>query len=306
MKHPIYSDETLEFIKRAIECVQKGDIDQAQRIVDFGVNSAQKEMKAQGISGGSGNETANMIMLQVTVASQVASSGLVYIDASNDKWYSDLSKKVISAIKLENFKMPFTSGAISVNKRDYLFLNDDQGLVVIMLHDKELASVARGWDDFDEAAKILEVDTGFPYVILKRENKTIGELVSEANAFAGPVKKGQEQEFFAVMSALMYVSMANSSRDEYGDTVKSKKVLFKGKKKSRIPRHTTNIINVRQRIKQSANGSSCASWKSDKMWVVRGHWRNQYYSKTDTYKHKWIDPYFKGEGNDVAKKVYKL
>lgn len=306
MKHPIYEHLTRKQIE-VVGLMVDGKDDEAQKKMDHDKATRHQRYVEMGMEKKDAEETMydKMNDMQSYLSARVAIEGLVHVDASSDEWYSDLSKKVISSIQMENFKIPFPSGVISLKRRSYLFSSDKTGFIICLLADKEMLKMIDAGKSVDEISDALAEDAAFPFVVMENEkHRTIGEHINQATSLEESTADRQMKEFYALMSALMYVAMANSSVEEYGDTVKQKKVL--AKKKKGIPRHVTNMINVRQRVKKSNGGVSPVNWKSDKMWIVRGHWRNQYYSKTDEHKHKWIDPYFKGDGKVAADKVYKI
>ena len=54
--------------------------------------------------------------------------------------------------------------------------------------------------------------------------------------------------------------------------------------------------------KTSSGGS-----KKNVMYLVRGHWRIQYYPSLKTHKPKWIDAHWRGiENEEKNQKVYKI
>jgi len=58
---------------------------------------------------------------------------------------------------------------------------------------------------------------------------------------------------------------------------------------------SVQIIRLRRRenISQSTNSHGDIEWTCH--WVVKGHWRNQFYPSTNTHHPIWIDPYLKGD-----------
>ena len=248
-------------------------------------------------------------MMAASIAA-VKEGGYVNIDASSDNWYTEMSRKVISALAVKNFKMPFGSGVISIDTGKYLFFSDEKGIAITMLWDTILfgpdkKEMSRRIEtiDMDEVAGLVEDSVSFAFVIMKNEDGTIGESM-EQQFFDENIEDRQKKTVYAILSALMYVSMSNSSVEEFSDTVKRKKVLHK--KRKGVPKHVMNVINVRQKVRKSTGVAISDSTPSDKMWIVRGHWRNQWYAKDGVHKPKWIDPHFKGKGKEFAEKIYKV
>lgn len=293
MNHPIYQHMLFEEFDLAGRVAVERDIEKIEKLLKDGANRLGSSLEEAGFH--CEKDHFQLIVIRCGMAAEVIRDGLVKIDASHDDWYNDLSKKTISSIKVKNFKCPFRSGTISTEMGVYMFSYSDSGLFVFLLDSSRF--------DLNYEEHNLEKNTSglVSLLTLKSDNDaTIGEEVGRAM-----LDELQTREAYAILAALMYIAMSNSSIEEYGDAIHRKSVLNKGKKKKGIPRHTTNVINVRQKIRKGA-GYQHGRGKSDKTWIVRGHWRNQWYSKLDEHKPKWIDPYFKGDGKVAADKVYKI
>lgn len=83
----------------------------------------------------------------------------------------------------------------------------------------------------------------------------------------------------------------------------TKIVSSKGNKKTGIPNHKINVIFLNQANIEHSNHVGGVRKESEKTWIVRGHWRNQWYSSLDCHKPKWIDPHWKGSGQADAMKI---
>lgn len=58
---------------------------------------------------------------------------------------------------------------------------------------------------------------------------------------------------------------------------------------------TPTILTVVLRKRQAtARGPNESALEYSCQWLVKGHWRNQYYGKTDSHRPKFINPYLKG------------
>ena len=299
MVHPIYKYAAKSHIELAEVLSKAGDNEafpsHLERKIDMEIDLLRRELNT-----GEGESLKAFTMLRVTMMSKIIKTGLVLIDASSDEWYSSISRKVIASMSVDNFKIPFSAGTMVMHNGTYNFYKDDHGIMVAMLSDNALENMHITEENFDPEEKITtEV---FTLLDLRKEHgETIGEIIS--NNYPG-LPEEKEAEMYAFLSAMMYVTMANGSTT-YDDTIKRKKVLAKAKRKQGIPRHVTNYINVRQRSAKGS-GPSTERDKSQKFWVVRGHWRNQWYAKDGVNKPKWIDSHFKGSGKELADKVYKI
>ena len=296
MNHPIYNHLTSEEIKIAMLDVE-GKTDEAEERI--------KELifRLKGIRVTNENRIIEFpLVVRTAVAAAVILGGHVKIDASCDGWYDETSRKTIASIPAKNFKMPFHSGSITVGKNVYIFAHHGEKLYFVLISETEEEKnsdfdISKGeLPNIDDAKRIT-----LPLCILEQDSDiTVGEEIAKNN-----FSEQQAKEVYSLLSALMYITMSKASIEEYGDSLQTKTVVSKGKKKKGIPRHTTRVINVRQKIKKG-NGKTHSRGKSDKTWIVRGHWRNQWYAKLNGHKPKWIDAYFKGDGKIAADKVYKL
>ena len=66
-------------------------------------------------------------------------------------------------------------------------------------------------------------------------------------------------------------------------------------------------VELRRTLRSPGHGQESAPVDWSCRWIVRGHWRNQYYRKTGTHRPKFIPPYVKGpEGQPLKKKTFTL
>jgi len=73
-----------------------------------------------------------------------------------------------------------------------------------------------------------------------------------------------------------------------------------------IPPKVT-VITLRRRASGQSEGETHVEWTH--RWIVRGHWRNQYYPSENTNRLIWIAPYVKGPDDAPliqSQKVYRL
>ncbi len=314
MRHPIYNTLPTIVLEVARNYVpgQKKSEDGVDGIVDIFRQQMGSHVSTEEVEGSVG-----MLRLQILMVSSIIAHKHTHIDATYNDWGSKLSAKTIGALQVGNFKCPFPSGTIATKSRVYMFTADENGLIFSMLNDTELDTLTKkkvAQLDMDNQEEIMAVyeDTedasmemgAVPIAVIPNTgNNLIRETIDVP--FLGEINEKQEMEIYSLLSILMYIAMSNSSTEGYGEAVKTKIVKGKPSRKLAIPKHLVNIINVRQRIR-SGTGHTFDRSVSTKTWIVRGHWRNQYYSKLDEHHTKWIDPYFKGSGKDEAQKIYKI
>ena len=298
MVHPIYKHMTdTELL--AAKLLSEGKDDHAAAIIEAFIDRAKPIY-----DGGDPQQLSEMIYIRSLMASRTMMSGFVNIDASRDRWYSELSEKVIREIPVSEFKMPFNAGYIKMAGNGFLFYRDEFGIIISLLHDNGVDRVARDQDITFEPDDILdEAFAKAPPAIFaaKEEDGKLGNSIDTHN-----LKRQHEIVIVSILSALMYVSLANASDDSLSGTVNRKIVQGKKSAKKGIPKHKISVINVKQKAPSIKSVGGGKRPPSDKMWVVRGHWRNQWYAADGVHKPKWIHPHFKGSGREVAQKVYKL
>ena len=67
---------------------------------------------------------------------------------------------------------------------------------------------------------------------------------------------------------------------------------------------TVTVVSLRRRDNEAGEGGSSEGVAWSCRWVVRGHWRKQWYPSIETHRHIWIDPFVKGP-EEMALRVGK-
>jgi hypothetical protein len=114
---------------------------------------------------------------------------------------------------------------------------------------------------------------------------TIGQPVSWDHWLASDVRDTTA----AVLSTMLLMQqpgVANVSDDKM-----SKKDLA-GLRRRRLDPSAVRVIELRRKYTATGGGASGREYHS--RWVVRGHWRNQWYPSRDGHKPIWIAPHVKG------------
>lgn len=210
------------------------------------------------------------------IESKVAESGHVLINTESNEWSSTTSRRTIAMMRLKDFKFPFQAGTVMINDTPVSFcfgeIMGDGGLHLSF--------------DTDYGLHTNSLD---PDVAL-------GELLTPDDG-----DTTQSEMAYDLMSVLLFVSTFDS-------TPRVKSVVrprAAGSKKRSIPKHSVTTISLKQRVESSA-GNGSKRGKSDKCWIVRGFWRNQFYAVEGVNKPKWIDSHWRGEGREEVEKVYKI
>jgi hypothetical protein len=238
----------------------------------------EKREKFYAMSLGFGEQSMGMI-IHCKIMERIQNSGHILVDISGEEWESDISEKTLGELTPRNIRFPFSAGAIVDSYNEHkvmLFAVEDNQLMLSF----EV-------NDFGEK--------GVSSLTIGSET-TFSEFASEYPKYSS--------EMFRFLSVMMYIAAFKKDKKR----VKSQKLnKIKASKKRSTPSHRVNLVYVRQ-IKSSKgrfSGTSNAK-KSDKSWLVRGHWRNQWYPSLKKNKPLWVDPYWKGSGKEEVEKIYKI
>lgn len=222
-------------------------------------------------------DAAKGLRMHIKTMDRISRQGHVLIDIENDKWESDISKKTIGTMNVSDIKFPFMSGAI-------IDRESDAGVI------------------------FFSIDDTYFHVSFEVSNESGKGMLSQRILLRNTVSEGLSSfdthinEMYRVISVLMYVS---AFRKEKNRVIKRVSNKLKASKRRSIPSHKIHTILVRQ-PNSEYGGYAGGGGKSSMSWIVKGHWRNQWYGKEGVNKPKWIDPYFKGKGKDEIDKVYKV
>jgi hypothetical protein len=238
----------------------------------------EKRVEFYTMAAGIGEQAMGMI-IHCKIMERIQNSGHVLVDISGEEWESDITEKTIGGLTPSNIRFPFNAGAIvdSYNEHKVLFfaMSDDQLMLSFEVNEngeKGTSSLTVGLDT------------------------TFAEFASEYPKYSS--------EMFRFVAVMMYIAAFKKDKKR----VKSQKLnKVKASKKRSTPSHRVNLIYVRQ-VKSSKGrfGGTNNTKTSDKSWLVRGHWRNQWYPSLKKNKPLWVDPYWKGSGKEEVEKIYKI
>lgn len=267
MKHPIYRNSDANVIREKVtKSVKNGTLDSDIVKVTKSIKDVLGDSYKNVEQRVKGSHSISLIEIAVQ------KNGHVFIDASSEDWSSKISKKTIENMKIEDIKLPFIAGTVKIEELYVSYLKGDDKFEI-------------GF--FDDSGSY------YIYVDLKSTIAEQRDNISNIDVLLD------------TLSALMYISLFKSNSERI---TASKTLPNKGSKKRKIPNHNTIYFKV---VPNKINYINCDGEKqvrnkSKKTWIVRGHWRNQKYSKEGITKPKWIDSYFKGDGKEEVEKTYKI
>ncbi len=237
----------------------------------------EKRPEFELMAGTIGRQAIGMKIHANTMA-MIEKEGHILVDIENDEWESDISKKTISMLTPNDINFPFDAGAIIDRK-------SDSGVIFFAKHK----------DHLDVSFEVVSQDG--------KEKGIMSQRISADSTFEEALKtfESHVDEVYRVISVLMYIAVFKRERNRVIETTTNK---LKSSKKRAVPSHRIHMILLRQPGSSSVGTSD--NRKSDKNWLVRGHWRNQWYATQDSFKLKWIDKYWKGSGKEKIEKIYKV
>ena len=207
------------------------------------------------------------------VMGDVIKNGHVLINAEREDWASSTSARTISMIDLGHFNFPFKAGTMQLTNKEisYSYSNDK----LVLCHEAE------------GGIFLIEVDAGRP----------IGEEIERI----GNISADNESLIYEVLSILLYIATFYTKAKVATGTLP----MNQGSKRKNIPKHKIYTVTLKQTVEGSRSGGTKKE-KSEMSWIVRGHWRNQWYAKESVNKAIWMNPYWKGKGKEQVEKVYKV
>lgn len=203
----------------------------------------------------------------------IEKSGHVFINVENSDWESEISEKTISSVRPMDIHFPFLAGAIK---------------------DKES----------EEGVVFFRITDSFLYVTFSVDNGLLAHRIKVSDTFhEGALEiETHRTVMYRIVSVLMYIAAFKREKSRVKESTTNK---LKASKKRSIPSHKIHTVFVRQ-PKCYRDGVGTKGGKSNMSWIVKGHWRNQWYSTLESHKPKWIDMYTKGKGKEELSKVYRV
>jgi hypothetical protein len=222
-------------------------------------------------------EQAMGMRIHCMVMELIQKTGHVLIDISGEEWESKVTEKTIGSMTPSNIMFPFKAGAIvdTNNQRKTMFFGVDDERLMLSFE-----------VEVDGEQGISSLTIGL--------DKTFDEFAREYPRYSS--------EMFRFVAVMMYIATFKKDKKRVNQKKLNK---VKASKRKNSPSHRVNFVYVRQ-VKGSGYGNGGTGKKSDKSWLVRGHWRNQWYPSIEKNKPLWVDPYWKGSGKEEVEKIYKI
>ena len=242
------------------------------------------------------------------ILSQVQREGHILIEADKLDWESKISEKTFKNMDLSAINFPFRAGLIGFSEDEFLSF-------YIEPKEKEGASETKRWIHFtryseEKGHMSSSLDLG----------ASIGESFDKFQDWYIPLEKHDKKTFdeldtfkssaYTIISILLYIASFRKSVSLVREDISQ--VPRKIARKANIPSHAVRKIILTPNVNAKGyknDGSPKGSGKSigeGMTWLTRGHFRNQYYSTSDTYRLKWIEPFWKGSGKNEMERVYSV
>lgn len=267
MNHPIYRDPSINKSREIfISAVEKNGYENAS------MSMANIVGKEYGMSVSKILPTIEAMLKSYIVANDIKNAGHILIDVKKEEWSSKTSERTISMIDLGHFNFPFTSGTINIDGKYVSYSYKDEKLMIS--------------HDSNGGIFLIEVDAGRP----------IGEEIQRI----GGISESNVSLIYEVLSILLYIATFYTKAKVRSETVPRSQ----GSKRKSIPKH--NVVLLKLIVSINGKKSKGIGEKSTVSWIVRGHWRNQWYAKDGVNKPIFVNPYWKGDGKKQVEKVYKI
>jgi len=208
----------------------------------------------------------------VEVASDIIDNGLNMIEVNREDFSSQISRDTIRKMKLLDIKFPLTSSSITLKDSEgqsSLFFSKTHSKIIISKNTNGITSTE----------------------FILSEDFTVQEYFDKYDIT-------NEDFVLDCLSVLLYMSMYHSDKER----VFKKVVKQKANSKNYIDKGLLRVVKLSVPTKQNSSTTQ-GNRKIEKLFIVRGHWRNQ--PTKDGSKLIWIDQFWKGQGSEKIQKVYK-
>lgn len=228
------------------------------------------------------------IMNGLICFNEIKNNGHTHIKIKDEEWESDITKKTLEKLSLQDIKLPFKNGCIVYKDKTIFFAHISESTI-----NKNYSTYVKNKRD--------NIDL---FYIFYREGKYVNYIILESDkTLFYKMSDDYKNILSVVIGTLIYTAMYTNDKER----VKSKIIVSGKSSKLNIPKHNINQINLFQKVNnEHVIGREGTNWKSEKRWLVRGHIRNQFYKSTGEYKLIFIDPYWKGDGAEEVQKIYNV
>ena len=214
------------------------------------------------------------ICLMIENICKIIENGHIILETKEEDFNSTVSRSTIEKLFIKDILMPFNHFAIKFKG-------------------KEIDSCIFIWNKENEVIFSKSSSHGVLSCSLRKDECIIKDTLDEYSKSSGSI-------ILDALSVIMYFTAFERDKNR----VAIRKVENKNRDSKKIAK-TMSIISLNSAIYSNLSYYEAKSI-SDKSWIVKGHWRNQHYSKEDTHKLKWIDCYWKGQSKEIMQKIYKI
>lgn len=213
--------------------------------------------------------------IPLKIASEIEKNGLVLVEVKKDEFIDKVSINTLNKLHIKDLHYPFKAFSV---------LFDDKALISFMLNDDKSAIFQLEYPEINQRLLgNISADKDIKDIVSQTDNKALQEYI------------------YAFFSVILYMTTFknDTKRVPKPRVVKQSKI-----KNLKIPKKLSIIkLSPPKASKPKVGGGG----KKNVMYLVRGHWRMQYYPSLKTHKPKWIDAHWRGiENEEKNEKIYKL
>jgi hypothetical protein len=211
------------------------------------------------------------MMVHLKICDSIIENGLNTIEVNREDFSSQVSRDTIKKMKLSDIKFFISASSVNLSDDTFFYSKQDDRFSV---------------SQFDSQGGMRSI-----VIMLDDNTSTIQDVIDQYNIT-------YEDLLLDFISVILYFSVYHEDKSRvYRKVVKQKK-----NKQRFIDSGLVRVIKLKTPTKESVTYTE-SERKINKLFIVRGHWRNQ--PIKDGSKLIWIDPFWKGQGSEKIQKVYK-
>ena len=283
MKHPIYKDVAIS------------------TLLSMSSSERKKKFKEISMMPDLDKDEVSLLIREYMIAKGIVADGHVLINVIGDDWYNDISEKTFMSMRLQDIMLPYKSAWINLGDEfiSYSIMSKEKFI-------KELDAISTNTNRSSISPNLITINLN-DYLLNINTDSTIDEFINTNLIYSNDKEdleavKKIKKYLTKFLSIMLYISAFKADKKRV-----SEKLIKSGKsKKGKVKKHTINTIKLYQIETNTKSKDGSNGWTSNKKWLVRGHWRRQYYRATGEHKPKWIDPFWKGSGSEEVKKIYEV
>jgi len=213
------------------------------------------------------------------IATEIEKNGLILVEVKKNDFINKVSINTLNKLNVKDFKYPFKAFSV---------IFDDKVLISFYFDEKNNTGVFQL-----EYPQINQRLVGYIPA-----DKNIEDIVNQTNI------EELKEYIYTFFSAILYMTTFKSDKKRV-PTPKAVKQKIKLTNNIKAPKKLSVIKLIPPTFNKPKTSSN--SGKKNVMYLVRGHWRMQYYPSLKTHKPKWIDAHWRGiENDEVNSKIYKI